>query len=341
MSQQTSMTKLVAGLAASILAVGLIVAATQTNKSNFAETNSAPDTASVPVRSASADTNSRTLQTQKNWVVTPTDAKALIEQGATILDARGPKGLNGKGTLEGAVVVTWQQFSQPQIPDKGKLLADDAVLSQKLREVGVSNQQPVVVVADPAKGWGEDGRIVWMLRTLGHQSAVLVDGGYQALVDSGVPVSQEVVTASATPGDFVVNRTNEWEIERDELRAALIEENAAKNLVVIDVREPREYNGQTPYGEQRGGHIPGAIHLYYKDLLDSEGHLLSREAILAKLAEQGVSPDAEIVTYCTAGIRSGWFTSVLTDLGFRAKNYAGSMWEWASATAEQYPLTTR
>lgn len=340
MSQTSKSTKLLAGLAAGSLAVGLAVAAIQANKSNLTEADSAAVSVNVPTN-ADINTAQTTPQSSENWIVSVAEAKALIEQGATILDARGTKGLTGKQTLEGAIVVTWQQFSQPDMPNKGKLLADDAVLSQKLQEVGVSNDRPVVVIADPVQGWGEDGRIVWMLRTLGHQQAVLVDGGYQGLVDAGVPVAQQTASEAATPGNFVVNRTAQWEIERDELRAALETKRESKNLVVIDVRERREYNGQTPYGEQRGGHVPGAIHIYYKDLLDQEGHLLSREAILAKLSEQGVTPDAEIVTYCTGGIRSGWFTSVLTDLGFQAKNYAGSMWEWASAATEQHPLTTQ
>lgn len=334
------MSKLIKPLAMALsgVAVGLFFAATQINQTHLpnADLASPPSVAdSLPAVSPAP----RVL-TQGNWVVAPTEAQALIEQGATLLDARNHKGWNRGRTLQGAIFVTWQQFSQPDMPNQGKLLEDDVVLSQKLQEVGVSNDRPVVVIADPVQGWGEDGRIVWMLRTLGHQQSVLVDGGYQALVAAGMPVSRQIATASATPGDFVVNRTNEWQIERDELRSVLQRQNQAKNMVVVDVREQREYHGQTPYGEQRGGHVPGAIHLHYKDLLDREGQLLSRGAILAKLAEHGITSDAEIVTYCTAGIRSGWVTSVLTDLGFWAKNYAGSMGEWASADAEQYPLVT-
>lgn len=337
MSQRgLKLTKWVAGVAVSSLAVGLLFAAIQTGKTDQIEVDSA---AQLPAEVRPAASPDRIAPAQLDWVVTPTAAKALIDQGATILDARGTKGLNSR-TLEGAVAVTWQQFSQSDRPNKGKLLEEDAALSQKLQQVGISNSQPVVVVADPVQGWGEEGRIVWMLRTLGHQQAVMVDGGYQALVNAGVPVSRKVATASETPGDFIVNRTDEWEIERDQLQDVLTEKNREK-LVILDVRERREYDGQTPYGEQRGGHVPGAVHLHYKDLLDAEGRLLSRAAILAKLAEQGITPDAEIVTYCTAGIRSGWVTSVLTDLGFRAKNYAGSMWEWTSAAAEQYPLVTQ
>ena len=115
------------------------------------------------------------------WLISADEAKQLIEQGATLLDVR-EQAIQQQGRLLGAVSVTWQQFSQAEAPVRGTLLEDDKVLTQMLQAVGVSNNKPVVVIADPVRGEGEDGRIVWMLRTLGHQKAVLMYGGYEALV---------------------------------------------------------------------------------------------------------------------------------------------------------------
>ncbi|MGE5655659.1 MAG: sulfurtransferase [Actinomycetota bacterium] len=268
----------------------------------------------------------------ENWIVSANSAKQLLEQGATFLDARELI-LKVCGTLEGAIPVTWEDFSCSDAPNQGKLLENDLILTQKLQAVGIFKEQPVVVFADPIKGWGEDGRIVWMLRTLGHPNAVLVDGGYQALGKAGIPT---VLTGKKTPpvGNFVVSRVATWEIQRDELKANL----GRENVVFIDTREPREYAGETPYGEQRGGHIPGAVHLYYKELIDQEGKLLTDEEIFAHLQQKGITQTSEIVNYCTGGVRAGWLTSVLTQLGFHAKNYAGSMWEWSAAPSSDYPL---
>lgn len=269
----------------------------------------------------------------ERWVVSPEVAHHSIEQGATLLDAR-PCLLQHLGMLEGSISVSWQQFSQSQNPDRGKLLEDQAELTQKLREVGIKCDRPVMVIADPLQGWGEDGRIVWMLRTLGHPQAMLVDGGYPALVKTGIPVTLQVQTKAAEPGDFTIKHHSQWEINRNQLKNALSE----NHLVIIDTREPREYQGKTPYGESRGGHIPGAVHLYYKELLDRKGYLLPPEEIFSKLQARGISPNASIVSYCTGGIRSGWLTAVLANLGFSAKNYPGSMWEWSAAPETDYPL---
>lgn len=271
----------------------------------------------------------------QQWVVSPAEAKGLIGQGATLLDARTAR-LQQQGMLQGSIAVSWRQFSQTSRSEQGMLLRDQAQLSQALQELGVSPDKPVVVVADPNRGWGEDGRIVWMLRTLGHSQAAMVDGGYEALVAAGMPTERFVRYKAIRPGNFVASRTATWEITQSELQQDL----GKAETVMIDVREAREFKGATPYGEPRSGHIPGAVHLYYRDLLDENGRILPRQVILAKLQAQGISPNAQIIAYCTAGVRAGWFTTVLTNAGLRAKNYAGSMLEWADSPAETYPLVT-
>lgn len=268
-----------------------------------------------------------------NWIVNADLAKQLLEQGSTLLDARAPI-LKWFCRLPPAIPVTWQEFSRSDFPHRGKIIENNTVLTQKLQAIGICQDKPVIVVADSAKGWGEDGRIVWMLRTLGHEKAVFVDGGYRALIKAGINRVKAANTPQQT-GDFVISRRSNWEIQRDELKAIL----GNDNLVIIDAREPREYTGKTPYGEKRGGHIPGAVHLYYKQLMDKQGQLLSRGEIVAILQQKGVLQSNQIVIYCSGGIRSAWLNCVLTNVGFNAKNYAGSMWEWSASPADSYPLS--
>jgi thiosulfate/3-mercaptopyruvate sulfurtransferase len=161
---------------------------------------------------------------------------------------------------------------------------------------------------------------------------VLVDGGYSALV--AVESSR---IKQQNKGNFVVEKRDDWLVSKEELKKLI----QGENTVIIDSRSPREYRGRNPHGETRGGHIPGAINLHYREFLDPQGKLLSRETILAELAAKGVSPEAQIVIYCTGGIRSAWLTVVLVDLGFNAQNYAGSMWEWSAGDEREYPLLSK
>lgn len=274
------------------------------------------------------------------WVLNPQEAMVRHRQGALFLDTRD-KASWSQEHLPGAQHVTWQSFSQPDAPDRGKLLTDAKLLTQKLQALGIRAQKPVVVVGDPARSWGEDGRIVWMLRTLGHPNAALVDGGHEALKRLGMTMEQ--TTTAPKQGDFVVARDMRWEISRDALKRQIADGAVSKKqLQLIDTREQREYEGQTPYGESRGGHIPGAVHIHYKELLRPDGMLHSKATILARLAQRGLSPETKettLIAYCTGGVRSAWFVVLLLDLGFaQVKNYTGSMWEWSAAPADTHPL---
>lgn len=265
-----------------------------------------------------------------HWVIEAPEARALIADGALLLDAR-PADARDAGPLAGAEPVEWTAFTNPDLPDKGKLLDDDAALTERLRDLGVSPDRPVVVVADPKASWGEDGRIVWTLRTLGHDRAFLVDGGVAALLAEG-----PVTAAPAGAGTFTVARTDAYGITKEALAAAL----GDPSVVILDTREDREFAGETPYGETRGGHVPGARHVFYRDLVAADGTVLKGEALRARLSDLGIAGDSTVVSYCTGGIRSGFVTAVLRDAGIDARNYAGSMWEWSAAPAADYPLVT-
>jgi len=278
-----------------------------------------------------ADAQADVQALSAQWVIPADKARSLIAQGALVLDVRG-QDLKSAQPLANAVAVEWPYFTKDSKAEKGELLEDDAELSKRIQGLGISRGTPVVVVGDSLKGWGEDGRIVWTLRTLGHPSVFFVDGGIVALLAGGDPG----IKAASGTGDFEVKRIADFEIDKEQLRQRL----GDKSIVILDTREPREYAGETPYGESRGGHVPGAQHIFYKDFLDAKGDVLPPDQIRAKLTSFGVTPDVEVVSYCTGGIRSGFVTAVLNNAGIKARNYAGSMWDWSSADAKEYPLVT-
>lgn len=284
----------------------------------------------TPVAHATpAAVNGASVEFFRDWIVGPQAAFDLIQQGALVIDARGTDLKKKSGAIPGAVSLTWQDLAEPNLPTKGRPLPVEQA-TKKLQAFGVANDRPVVVVADTVNGWGEDGRITWLLRTWGHSRVVAVDGGIGELEKIGKVEAKP----AKVPGDFVAIAGSPLEIKKEEVKAKL----DRKDVAFLDVREPREYEGKTPYGESRGGHLPPAKHLWFKDLLDKSGRLLPREEIEKVLASKGVIRDKEVIAYCTGGIRSGWVTTVLNDLGYKARNYAGSMWEWSAQPAADFPL---
>lgn len=276
------------------------------------------------------------------WIIKASRAKKLHKKGVLFLDARSGDAWR-KGRIRGAKRIDWGAYTPKQKTQRGKLQKSTLLIAAKLRRLGISKGRRIVVYGDTRYGWGEEGRIVWMLRSLGHRGAMFVDGGLRALRRAGLPTAKGPAKARKTPlsgrkhrGLHLI-RHKRWSISRHKLRKLLTRRPA--RLVVIDTRERREYLGATPYGEKRGGHIPGAKHIHYKALMTPQGTLRSARSIRRLLRKQGITPKHTIVAYCTGGIRSAWFVAVLHHVGFRrVKNYAGSMWEWSAGPPTRYPL---
>ncbi len=100
---------------------------------------------------------------------------------------------------------------------------------------------------------------------------------------------------------------------------------------MLDVREPDEYKG-IDKDKKSKGHLPGAVYMYYKEMLTATGEYKSKDEIIATAAKYGASPDKEIVVYCQTGIKASVAYIALKEIaGFNnVKLYAGAYAEWAS-----------
>ena len=251
-------------------------------------------------------------------------------QGVSFVDAR-PGRLYLAGHAPGAVQVSWKDFVDSEARTmNGRLDADIEAMGRTLGALGVSGEDWIIVFGDPIQLWGEDGRVAWTLLTLGVDRVSVVDGGYPAWQKAGLKVDRgrlERPPLSWTPrlrDDFLARRQDV---------ASFVERAGDWRAVLVDVREPAEYRGgqDAPnHGSVRLGHIPSAVNLPFRSLLDDQGRLLPVDQLEGILIPLGIRPDAEIITYCTGGVRSAHSWYVLHSLGYpRVRSYAGSLWEWA------------
>lgn len=231
---------------------------------------------------------------------------------AQILDARTPEEY-AEGHIGGAIGVSWTElhgFDGEGLWDAGDPDAIAAVLADR----GVRFDQPAVVVGGNVAGWGDDGNLYWVLRWLGHPDVHVLDGGYSGwLAQGGAPSTGPVTGAGHA------------EVALDPGLYADSDAVAEWPGVVLDVRSAEEY------GE---GHVPGAVWLEWSDVLDEGGFLRSEADLWDELGAVGIDADAQVVTYCQAGIRAGHTFMVLEALGVDASNYVGS---WARWSAEGRP----
>ncbi len=251
------------------------------------------------------------------------EAATLIDEGAAVVDAREAETYR-RGHIPGAGNLHWQQFVDGDT--SGELIDDDDRLGGLVEAAGVHEDRPVVVYgAWDDDGWGEEGRIFWTLEYLGHDQVHLMVGGLTAWNRAGQPVANS--NSEVESGDFTVQRRDQRRATTDEIRHRI---NGGGGVALLDTRERAEYEGVVKYGEARGGHIPGAEHLWWEDLVDEQG-LISPDELERKLEQRGISTDDDIIAYCTGGVRSGFVYTVLRAAGFDSvKNYDASMWEWTS-----------
>ena len=260
-----------------------------------------------------------------SWIVSPLQAIDLSNQGGIWIDARGSEIL-GSFLNKDIIRISWEEFSSDLPSMGGNLKHRDSIL-QILRDKKIDIQKPLLIMGGANKGWGEEGRIIWMLRSIGIQNSFLVDGGIES-------VRKAILNLKKPERKELISEGNESNQIDSVTSLELVSLKGSNNYILIDTREKREYDGETPYGEMRGGHIPNAKWLYYKEFLDSDGFVLSKEEIEKKLSLIGYQNNQTIISYCSGGVRSAFVTAILRSYGFQAKNYPGSMWEYTSLRSE-------
>ena len=65
-----------------------------------------------------------------------------------------------------------------------------------------------------------------------------------------------------------------------------------------DVRSEGEYRGTNDRGNRRAGHIPGAVHLEWHNVMERDSHRFKPAAEIRQLlTEHGITPDKAVFAY--------------------------------------------
>ncbi len=233
------------------------------------------------------------------------------------------------GHIPGAVnLSSWEEFTRKKNGSPGFLIDDLKLIAQKLRSAGIDHSKTIVVYGNPEDKWRSDGRFFWMFERFGFQKTALLDGGLDAWTGKGGELERGRGDAPR-PSNLKASdiRLNENVIaDKSWIKSRL----GSPNIKLIDNREKHEYEGATPYGSKRGGHIPGAVHIDWRRFFSDDGFLKNREQVKALLASYGINRDDEAVMYCTGGVRSAMAYFVFRHLKMKTRNYDGSWWDWSA-----------
>ena len=264
------------------------------------------------------------------------DAEYLLNnrtnENIVVIDARGGMLEEGALMYDKAVVVDWTDISLLDEfggENLGKLLSKDNY-EQIFSKLGINANSEVLVYGFtmPEQGFGDEARVVYTFNYAGFDKVKFIDGGFKQVEKLGFNKNYEPTKDRLDVSDVVRSEAtqNEKAIFTDELLSKL-----GSNVVqIIDTRLEVEFNGRVIYGENKAGHIPGAISLPFNSLVDEEGFIKSREELEKYVNEKGLDKDKLQITYCTTGVRASYVAVILEELGFNVRNYEPSFARYAN-----------
>ena len=264
------------------------------------------------------------------------DAEYLLSNrendNLVVIDARGGMLEEGALMYDKATVVDWTDISllgEFGGEELGKLLSKENY-QQIFSKLGVKEDSEVLVYGFtmPDQGFGDEGRILYTFNYAGFDNVKIIDGGFKQVESLGFNKkynpSEDRIDVSGVVR--VEGENNSNAIFTDELLTLVGNEN----VQIIDTRLEVEYNGRVIYGENKAGHIPTAISIPFNSLVDKDGFIKSREELEKYFKDKGLDKNKLQITYCTTGVRASYVAVILTELGYKVRNYEPSFARYAN-----------
>ena len=264
------------------------------------------------------------------------DAEYLLSNrendNLVVIDARGGMLEEGALMYDKATVVDWTDISllgEFGGEELGKLLSKENY-KQIFSKLGVKEDSEVLVYGFtmPDQGFGDEGRILYTFNYAGFNNVKIIDGGFKQVEALGFNKKYNPSEDRIDVSDLVrvEGENNSNAIFTDELLTLVGNEN----VQIIDTRLEVEYNGRVIYGENKAGHIPTAISIPFNSLVDKDGFIKSREELEKYFEDKGLDKNKLQITYCTTGVRASYVAVILTELGYKVRNYEPSFARYAN-----------
>ncbi len=253
---------------------------------------------------------------------------AAAGDSVRIVDVRDAWEYDGIGHVPGAVNVPFDSFRADAHAagdgDGGDgntgegMLPGTEVFADLMSEAGISREDDIVAYDDHHGVFA--ARLLVTAELYGHprERLHLLDG------DFSVWQRERETTTDApdpAPTTYDVSQPADSPLVDAEAVAAAIDD---PETVIVDTREDQEY---------AAGHVPGAVALDWRVLVDDETRGLKPEGELREiLTARGIEPGKRILLYCNTARRISHTYVVLRHLAFPdLAFYEGSLTEWEAA----------
>ncbi|MFN3846875.1 MAG: sulfurtransferase [Paracoccaceae bacterium] len=248
-----------------------------------------------------------------DWLAANLDAPGLV-----IVDTR-----KGDGYAAAHIQGARKLALDPHLHHPGRV-EDPEVFAAEMVRLGIGPDTDIIAYDDGNNLFG--ARLWWVLQYHGHTRARVLDGGWNGWVAAGLPVT-DASAPDPDPGAFVPRVVPALLAGTADMRTAMDDPDA----LILDVRGMAEWMRQEPTEISMAGHVPGARHLVWTDVIDPATHRFRpADDLRARFAALGLRPEAEVIVYCQGGIRAAHTVLTLNQAGFaRVRNYEGSWAEWS------------
>jgi thiosulfate/3-mercaptopyruvate sulfurtransferase len=258
-------------------------------------------------------------------------ARIASDDNVAILDCRHDLGrpqwsdeAYAAGHIPGAVQAHLDRdLSAPIGPQTGRHpLPDVAKLAETLGRWGIDANVQVVAYDQGNGAYG--ARAWWLLRWLGHEKVAVLDGGFAAWQEAGLPVSRE--RATRKPRTFTPRLRDGAFVTAAQVQQAL----ANESITLVDARGADRFAGENETIDPVAGHVPGATNRPFAKNLDARSRFLPADELRRQWTQVlGTRPPAEVVAMCGSGVTACHNLLALELAGLPgAKLYAGSWSEW-------------
>lgn len=197
--------------------------------------------------------------------------------------------------------------------------------TRTLAELGIAPKSHVIIY-DDKNGSNAAARFWWMLKAVGHEKVQVLNGGLHEAEKHHFPISSKIETRQKAS----LFKVDHWKLPLANMEEV---ENFSKNdnHLVIDVREPKRYSGETEPIDLIAGHIPGAINAPFHENLDENGLFLNPQLLKMKYQKliETVRPE-NIIIHCGSGVTACHTILAMAYGGLEIpKLYVGSWSEWS------------
>ncbi len=255
------------------------------------------------------------------YIVTPKEAAALIEDGITVVDVRSAEDY-GLNHVVGAVNIPMGALTVGE--PYANMLPDTAQVEAVMSAAGITASDEILVY-DNASNM-QAARVQWTLNMYSNFNVRVISGGFEALKEADVAMnSAKVETSEAeyVAGDYQKSLI----VTLDYVKSII--NMPDENTVIIDTRSDEEYYAGT---------IPGSCHKEYKWNMYANGEYKTPRDIQSTYIAEGITPETKIILFCKTSVRAAQSYAALKDAGYKdVRIYDGAWLEYEDVENPQPP----